>query len=53
VVSATCKGWPTSALRLSDADNALRVVAHLLKISQPKGTPEPDFIGHLTLNISS
>lgn len=30
-----------------DADNALRVVAQLLKEASQKGTPEPDFIGHL------
>lgn len=30
-----------------DADNALRVVAQLLKEASQRGAPEPDFIGHL------
>ena len=49
VVSVSLHGLAPFRARYGfmDADNALRVVAQLLKEASQKGTPEPDFIGHL------
>jgi GGDEF domain-containing protein len=49
VVSVSLHGLAPFRARYGfmDADNALRVVAQLLKEVSQKGTPEPDFIGHL------
>jgi CheY-like chemotaxis protein len=49
VVSVSLHGLAPFRARYGfmDADNAVRVVAQLLKEASQKGTPEPDFIGHL------
>jgi len=49
VVSVSLQGLAPFRARYGfmDADNALRVVAQLIKEASQRGAPEPDFIGHL------
>lgn len=49
VISVSLRGLAPFRARYGfmDADNAVRVVAQLLKEASQRGAPEPDFIGHL------